>query len=314
MHHLPPRLIGQYQGTPDGPAIIAFGGMHGNEMAGVQALEKVLHLLDIEPRHNPTFQYRGHFLAIRGNRHASAEGIRFLEKDLNRQWTREQVARVRAQAIQDLRAEDWELREITGLIDQFIAKVQPSRIIVIDLHTTTADGGIFTIATEDPASVQLARAIHAPVITGMLQGLQGTTLHYFTNDHFPCPTVAITFEAGQHHDPKAVDRSIAAVINVLRSVEAVRPEDVNHQHDDILIEYCHNLPTLAQLRGVHRIRPQDHFHMRAGFHNFQHIKSGTLLAHDRNGPIISPYDATLLMPLYQSQGEDGFFLIEVVEE
>jgi succinylglutamate desuccinylase len=314
MQQLPPRLIGQHQGSPDGPAIIAFGGLHGNETAGVRALEKVLQLLEDEPTHNPDFQYRGHFLAIRGNRHACAAGVRFLEKDLNRQWTMERIARVKAQPIQDLRAEDWELRELTGLIDHFVAEVKPSRLIILDIHTTTAYGGIFTIATEDPSSVELAKAIQAPVITGMLTGLQGTTLHYFNDDHFPCPTVAITFEAGQHHEPKAVDRSLAAIISVLRTVGAVGPEDLNHQQEDILAEYSQNLPKVAQLRGVHRIRPQDNFHMRAGFHNFQRIKSGTLLAHDRNGPIISPYDATLLMPLYQSQGEDGFFLIEEVEK
>jgi len=288
--------------------------MHGNEVAGVKALKRVLHLLEIEPQHNPDFQYRGHLLAIRGNRHASARGVRFIEKDLNRQWIPEHIARIKQIPIQALRAEDWELRELVGLIDSFIAKVKPSRLIVLDLHTTTADGGIFSITTEDPASIELAKSMHAPVITGMLTGLQGTTLHYFSEDHFPYPTVAVSFEAGQHHDPKSTERAVAAIINVLRSVGAVKAEDVHHHHDDLLIKYSQNLPKVAHLRGVYRIRPQDHFQMRAGFHNFQPVKSGTLLAHDRNGPVLSPYDSTLLMPLYQSQGEDGFFLIEVVED
>ena len=37
------------------------------------------------------------------------------------------------------------------------------------------------------------------------------------------------------------------------------------------------------------------------------------IAQDKQGPIEAPEDALLLMPLYQSQGEDGFFLIKKLE-
>jgi hypothetical protein len=32
-----------------------------------------------------------------------------------------------------------------------------------------------------------------------------------------------------------------------------------------------------------------------------------LLAHDRNGEIRAPFDGLVLLPLYQSEGSDGFF-------
>lgn len=313
MTALPPRIIGEFHGPRPGPLVLVFGGMHGNEVAGVTAIQKVLHLLNIEPAHNPTFAYAGRFIGLRGNRHACAQGVRFIDKDLNRLMTPTNVRRVLTTPLPELRYEDWELHEIAVVVDQLVQKYKPERMIVLDLHTTTADGGIFSIATDDPTSVELAKAMYAPVITGMLKGIQGTTLHYFSTERFLCPTTAVTFEGGQHHDPQSVDRCVAAIINLLRSVQVVRPEDVGHRHDEILIDYSKNLPKVAKLRKVHRIYPADHFHMRAGFHNFQPISKGTLLAHDRNGPIHCPFDATLLMPLYQNQGEDGFFLIEVVE-
>jgi succinylglutamate desuccinylase len=49
--------------------------------------------------------------------------------------------------------------------------------------------------------------------------------------------------------------------------------------------------------------------MHPGFTNFQKVKKGELLAHDNKGEIICPHVGLILMPLYQKQGEDGFFLI-----
>jgi succinylglutamate desuccinylase len=38
------------------------------------------------------------------------------------------------------------------------------------------------------------------------------------------------------------------------------------------------------------------------------VAAGTLLARDDGGEIRAPFDGLLLMPLYQAQGSDGFFL------
>ena len=53
--------------------------------------------------------------------------------------------------------------------------------------------------------------------------------------------------------------------------------------------------------------------MYPNYKNFQRISSGEIIAEDNEGPIEAPEDALLLMPLYQSQGEDGFFLIKKLE-
>ena len=307
------RIIGRYTGPHRGPLIVAFGGLHGNEMAGIRAIDMLFHMLNVEPNHNPTFAFRGRLVGLRGNLQACRMGVRFLEKDLNRQFTPDNVRRIRNTAKADLRAEDRELKELLDIVDDEIANYQPERLIVIDLHTTTADGGIFSIASDDPESIAIAKSMHAPVITGMLKGIRGTTLHHFCCDHFPCPTVSVTFEAGQHEDPLSTRRALAALINLLRSVESVRPEDVENRHDKLLINYSKGLPKVAKMLTVHAVTPEDDFRMLPGFKNFQPIREGDLLAQDRNGRITSPYDARILMPLYQEQGEDGFFLIKVIE-
>jgi hypothetical protein len=64
---------------------------------------------------------------------------------------------------------------------------------------------------------------------------------------------------------------------------------------------------------VHLIQPGDGFAMRPGYRNFQKVKKGEHLADDHKGPIVSSIDGLVLMPLYQSQGSNGFFLVREVK-
>jgi succinylglutamate desuccinylase len=308
------RVIGRFAGAEHGPLVIVFGGMHGNEPAGVLALESLFQLLETEPKTNPGFAFRGCVLGLRGNTRALAQGLRFVAKDLNRMFSPANIARVTTSTLSDLVDEDLELREILDLIHAEIAAYHPTRIVVLDLHTTTAHGGIFCIPTDDPESIRIAKAMHAPVVIGMLRGLQGTTLHYFCTANFSCPTVGVSFEAGQHHNPLSARRALAAIINLLRSVGSVRPEDVENHHDDLLLDFSRGLPKVAELFHVHRIAAADTFLMKSGYHNFQAVQAGEVLAHDQDGSITAPADGLILMPLYQKQGEDGFFLVKLVEE
>ena len=308
------RIIGHYEGAEKGPLLICLGGMHGNEPAGVQALEILFKLLEIEPETNPNFQFRGRLLGLRGNVRAISRKMRYLEKDLNRQWTPANINRVKSTPTLHLKAEDLELKELITLIEHNIKAYQPEKIVLLDLHTTTAYGGIFSIATDDPESVQIAVGLHAPVVKGMLEGIRGTTLHYFNSDNFNCPTVGVCFESGQHDEPLSVNRAIASIINCMRTVGCVRAEHVENRHDALLIEYSKNLPKVLELIMCHEIEPGDDFHMMPNYENFQAVKKGELLAHDRHGPIFAQADGRILMPLYQQQGDDGFFLIRNVEE
>ncbi|MEL7220668.1 MAG: succinylglutamate desuccinylase/aspartoacylase family protein [Bacteroidota bacterium] len=311
---MPQRIIGKYIGPLPGPLIFVFGSLHGNEPAGVLAMKEVFRLLNLEPQQNPSFSFRGCLIGVRGNIQAIKANKRFLEKDLNRQFTLSNINKVRSTEEKYLIAEDRELRAIVDLVDQEIETYQPSQVIVLDLHTTTADGGIFSIATNYEQSINIARGMHAPVVTGLLAGIKGTTLHYFCQDNFACPIVSVTFEAGQHNDPQSAQRATAAIINLLRSVRSVRPQDVENKHDQLLINYSDGLPALVKLLHVQSILPGDGFEMMPGYQNFQRVRKGEVLAKTNDGPITASQDCLILMPLYQQQGEDGFFLVESLKD
>ncbi|MEM8523685.1 MAG: succinylglutamate desuccinylase/aspartoacylase family protein [Bacteroidota bacterium] len=306
------RIIGRYIGEEKGSLFIAIGAMHGNELAGVRAIEKVLDMLEAEAENNPDFVFTGQFFGLCGNLRALKRGKRYINKDLNRQWTTSNVQRILRQDLKYLDEEDLELKELLFTIQKIVRDYQPEKVFLLDMHTTSAKGGIFSIATEDILSLQIAVQLHAPVITGMMEGLKGTTLHYFTDSALDRPTTAIAFESGQHYEPLSVNRAISAIINCMRSIGCVHSMVVEPRHDEILIEYARHLPKVTELLYVHKITPEDQFKMKEGFSNFQSVSEGELLAEDRHGDIIAPYDALVLMPLYQKQGENGFFLIKEV--
>lgn len=311
------RIIGHYQGQEAGPLVIAIGGIHGNEPAGVQALAQLFELLDEEPQINPGFVFRGELLALRGNVGALARGLRFQDQDLNRIWQDDRIKRLRQELETPFTEstatyEEEELLELLNTIEIAIEEYQPTEVVLLDIHTTTAKGGIFTVTGDDMASLQLGAELYAPVIKGMLNGLTGTTLHYFRSNRFGegIGLRAITFEAGSHNDPLSVDRALAATINLLRGCGCVQEADVRTLHDELLQKHSANLPRLTQLVYVHRIKPEDEFRMQPGYQNFQPVDRNETLGRDKNGPVHAPCAGYILMPLYQEQGDEGFFIVE----
>ena len=309
----PDRVIAKYTGRERGPLLICLGGVHGNEPAGVRAIDLVGKMLEVEPITNPDFRYQGRFLGVRGNLRALEKGVRFISKDLNRSFTEENLDRVMNGHSDKFDAEDFEIRDIFRLIKSEIEEYQPEEIFVLDLHTTTAAGGIFCIVAEDEESVRLAVELHAPVITGMAKGLRGTTMDFFTTERFGTKTTCVVFEAGQHQEPLSANRAIAAIINCMRSVGAVYSEDVENRHDHLLIEFSDGLPKVAELIQWYQIDPDDEFVMLPDFKNFENVSKGQTIADDKNGPILSPADGLILMPKYQKQGLDGYFIVKKLE-
>lgn len=302
------RLIGRYDNGIRGPLVFCFGAMHGNEPAGVRAIELVLKMLDVEHIKNNDFLYKGRFVGLIGNLNAFNLQRRFIDKDMNRQFELENINLLKSSTPSD--AEDREILELIELIEKEVQSYNPDKVIFLDLHTTSSHGGIFTICRNDQTDIDIALALHAPVVLGIAEGLKGTTLHYFNTENIGADTTCISFESGQHEEGKSINRAIAGIICLLRELGAVRPDDVENYHEVILHEYAKGLPKLTKLVDHYGIKPDDKFVMQPGYENFQNIKKGQFLAINNKEKIEAQYDGRILMPLYQKQGEDGFFIIQ----
>ncbi len=302
------RYIGSYEGR-HGSLVIAIGGMHGNEMAGVSALQHLFKMLKKEPIVNPGFEFRGRLIGLVGNLIAIRENKRFIDVDLNRQWTIDHVAEVLQMSKEALNSEEKEVIELYQIIQKEITQYQPNKVILLDLHTTSAEDGIFSIPTVSEESIALAKGLLAPVITELTRNLKGTIMQFFDDTNLGVPVVAVSFESGQHNDALSINRSIAAIVNCLRFEGLVKSADVESRHDEILRSKTEYLPKIARLAYKHPFKVEEQFIMAPGFRNFTRVKKGDYLADDINGKITAPMTGYILMPLYQKQGSEGFFIV-----
>ncbi len=301
-----PRLLGSYGGGAPGPLVIGIGGMHGNEPAGVFALREVLHRLRSQ---RPSF--RGLLLALTGNRAALARGCRYIDEDFNRLWGPERPQRTEERRAEPT-SEEQEQRELLAAIEAALAQRQGPAVF-LDLHTTSAAGQPFVVIGDSLLNRRFAFGLQAPVILGLEEQLEGTLLNYLSEQGH----VVVGFEGGQHAAPEAVQNHTAAIWSVLTTAGCLQPQDAPGPSDRDQPSR-HKTPPgqpvcpVLEIRYHHLIQAGDDFVMEPGFTNFQPVERGQLLARDRHGQIRAQESGQILMPLYQGQGTDGFFLARTV--
>lgn len=302
------RIIGEYGEYNSGKLYLFFAGIHGNEKAGIYALQQVFEYLK-----QNQIAFNGKIIALAGNVHAIENHQRFQHKDLNRQWYDTKIKKLGALPFGMLNTqEDKEqvllLEEIQHILLQ---QKDKSTIFMMDLHTTSAAGACMSITNNIPESIHFARMLPVPAIADMTKILKGTTLEYFENMGIP----ALAYEAGQHDDPESIERMKFGIFSLLIKSGALAIELLDFFAEGIekLRKYNEGLPYVSKVIYHHAIEEEDEFEMQAGYQNFQKVKKDEYLANDRKGSILCPKDGMILMPLYQKKGNDGFFIVEKIQ-
>lgn len=306
------RMLSRYDGDARGPLLICLGGMHGNEPAGVEAIRVVSVLLEEEPNVNPTFTFHGRFIGLAGNLGALAQARRFIRTDMNRILKPDFVQQLLHSGPDGLNGEAREAYELVMQVRQEIAEYQPEKVVVLDIHTTSADGGIFVIASDDEESIRIGAALHAPVVLDFAREVHGTTLGYFNKENFAQDITTVVFESGQHSAPLSVNRAIAAIVNCMRTIGCVAPDAVEHKHDRILQEYSRGLPKVSRVVERFGIPQGSTFRIARKYQNFERVTAGETLAFLDDTPIQADHDGLILLPRLQDEGDDGYFIVQPV--
>jgi len=299
----PPRVIGRLGSGVDGPTLICLGSVHGNEPAGAIGLQRVVTALQ-----DGGIELSGELLALTGNRQALVLGVRWVEEDLNRIWLRDTVEELRAGATPE-GSEAREIRELEAEIRGAIGRARDG-LWFLDLHTTSGEGPPFGVLDDTLPNREFAAIFDIPFVVGLEEELDGTVLSYYVAKGFR----TFGLECGQHDDPDSADRAEAAVWMALAGV-GLLPEDAVPDlaaKRKLLRFGTRNLPRVVEIRHRHPVELTDDFRMLPGFVSFQRVAEGTLLAGDRRGEVRAVQRGRLLMPLYQRQGNDGFFLVRTV--
>ena len=88
--------------------------------------------------------------------------------------------------------------------------------------------------------------------------------------------------------------------------------DEIRMHSDALASQTKGRHEFFEISDYYRIADGEEFRMMPGFSNFQHIRKGIVLATSDGEEVHAERKGLIFMPLYQKQGEDGYFIIRKV--
>ncbi|MFN8547440.1 MAG: succinylglutamate desuccinylase/aspartoacylase family protein [Candidatus Eisenbacteria bacterium] len=299
------RVLARVGDPRAGNTVLVVAGIHGNEPAGVIAARRVLAQLTASGA-----ELAGELVLLSGNRRALAEGRRFVERDLNRGWSAPRIRELRHATSRlegtptPLSSEDSEQLDLLAAIDQVIER-SFGAVYFLDLHTTSSSGYPFAMIMDGSPQRLFAYHFPLPIILGLLDQIDGVLLKYM----HARGCVALGIEGGQNEDPRSVAHHEAVLWIALGAAGLIPSRNVPEvgRHRAVLTQASYGCPRILEVVHRHSIRDEDRFRMEPGFANIHRVTRGTLLAQDRSGEIRAPEDGVVFLPLYQAQGDDGFF-------
>ena len=300
------RVFGTYASNNPGPTLIAFGGMHGNEPSGVVALRKVFQEI-----HSYQPNFNGKFFGIACNLGALSAKKRYIKSDLNRIWTPENINKVSDRSNSNLsHPEQYEQFEIYHTVHDII-KETTGPLYFIDLHTTSAESQPFISINDTLRNRELALKYPLPIILGVEEHLEGTILNYINH----LGHISIGFEAGQHDAPSSIENQEAFIWTTLINIGCISEYDIldGHIYPERLAKTTTEGKKIFEVRFKYTIGEKEEFTMKPHYVNFQFIKKNELLASNQNQNIYASEKGRIFMPLYQKQGDDGYFIIRRIK-
>jgi hypothetical protein len=294
------RLIAKIKGSKNGPTIVFFAGIHGNETAGIFALAKAIKKIS-------STDLKGTIYAISGNLKALSKNERYIDKDLNRLWTQADLSKLISK--EKLTSEEEEQHEIFKLLNN-IKDTHSGPVYFIDFHTTSSKTLPFITINDALINRKFSQQFPVPVVLGIEEYLKGPLLSYINQLGY----VSLGFESGQHDEIDAVLNCEAFIYLTLVFTKAIDKNEVSdfEIHYNRLKHQSKNISDIFEVTYLYKIKPDEHFKMIQGFKSFQTISKGMQLAESNNQAILSAYNARIFMPLYQTKGAEGYFIIRSI--
>ena len=281
--------------------LVFFGGIHGNEPSGIHALQHVFAELDRNP-----LPVKGHIYGIAGNIPALLEDRRYLSKDLNRLWFREDIEVLEKGMKGNMTSEDRQMLEILRVIRELL-DLHEAPFYFMDFHTTSSKTLPFITINDAMINRKFARMFPLPIILGIEEYLEGPVLNYINEFGF----VSLGFESGQHASEEARVNSIAFFWLALVFSGALEEDEVPDLNifKAELRQSAANNRSFYEITRRYAIETGDTYQMEPGFSSFETVTKGTTLARHNERTVVAEEKGILFMPLYQKQGAEGFFMI-----
>jgi succinylglutamate desuccinylase len=251
-----------------GPRVVLFGGVHGDELSGVHAIEKLFFDLFAGTR---TLR-QGSLTLVRGNEQALAAERRYLKHNLNRLFRDDYGPEIDRTSYEFNRAQ--ELKSVLHDCDYFL-----------DLHSAPIAQDPFMVAEQGAVGFYSKLGIPR-IMTGWSKfssGAIGGDAENYANAH---GAKSATLESGSHFDKRSNDvayRSIVSLLSLLEMIAgteqpAARPLEIVDVYAVVMKE-------------------ADDFRYAGKVDNFQFIEKGKSFGFQSGCAITVSEDSYLLIPM-----------------
>jgi succinylglutamate desuccinylase len=268
--------VARVVGDADGPRVVFFSGIHGNEVSGVHAIEKLLFDFFAGVR----VLKRGILTLVRANEQALAAERRYIKLNMNRLFREAYDDGVDRTCYEFLRTQ--QLKPLLEACDYFL-----------DFHSAPSAQAPFLVAERKAVDFYSKLGI-GQIITGWSKfsaGSIGGDTENFAGSH---GAIAATLESGSHFDRSAIDvscRTAIAVLQLLDMIEPASPEPV--------VE-----PTIVDMYAVVTKDFAD-FRYAGEVTNFRPLENGEVYAYQNGRPLTVAEDSYLLIPMKPEETRIG---------
>jgi succinylglutamate desuccinylase len=252
----------------DGPRVVFFSGVHGDEVSGVHAVEKLLFDFLVEARE----LRRGSLTLVRANEQALAAVCRYVKHNMNRMFREEYAPNIDRSSYEYTRTQ--QLKPILEDCDYFF-----------DLHSAPIAEEPFIVMEESAVAFYKQLGI-SRIMTGWSKfssGAIGGDAENYANAH---GAKAATLESGSHFEKRSNDVAYRSVVSVLSLLEMIdEPKPTPEGALEIVDVYAVV------------VKETDDFRYAGTVDNFQFIEKGHAFAIQNGRPLTVSEDTYLLIPM-----------------
>ena len=305
-----PRLLGSCIAEAEGPTIVAIGGVHGNERAGIEAIHRVLDALstDIALESGRFFGLLGNLAALGLRGEVDASRPRYIDRDLNRLFRDHPAA--------DMDDSEFRERDELRLHLERIAAASSGQCVVLDLHTLSSRSTPFIALEDSLPARRFGMAFPLPKVLGIEEVISGLLMDEATS-RLGC--VSLTVEGGQHEDPGSIDVLEAVLWTALDRLGMLSPGARELVRSSRRILRNTGRPRCGCVYDV-RFRARvthDTFCAVPEAEAFSPVRSAkSVIGHEDGMPVLAGETGLLFMVNRQTKprpGDDAFFIVRRVE-
>jgi succinylglutamate desuccinylase len=273
-------------GSFTGPWVGVIGALHGDEVAGLEVIERIKRNADAFVKHLK----RGTLVLVHGNPKATDEGRRFSKggTDINRLFAYQWVEELATEAWMYEHHRALELRPLMTGLDA-----------MIDLHSASQPTVPFAICDGRPEGIALSQKTGCRVTFGW-DGPGMLMEHVSIGALVAKGRPAISVECGQH---AGVETAAVAEQVLTRFLGGLGLSD-HETADTVAASY--------ELFG-RLVKPTLHFELARNFASFDRLAASSVLGHGDGVTVVVDRDAFLLLPTPKAvRGEDIVYLAHEV--